>query len=237
MIRGALSLSNTLIYFVWIVSDLTLLIAGFTLWGKKGVIAVIASNVVLMNIFVLKGIRLFGLDATGGNVLYASIFLGTDIIAEYYGKKEATAAVFIGFYISVFFLVASRFILLFSPADWDLYHGAMERLFTPVWRVTGASMLAYVLSQNFDVAVYMWLTKRFPTQLWVRNNSSTWASQIIDTAVFCSAAFAGTYETATVLQIIVSTYLLKLVVALIDTPFIYLTKLIVRLRPSITHHA
>ncbi len=235
--NGAFSLSNNLIYFVWIISDLTLLIIGFTLWGKKGVIAVIASNVVLMNIFVLKGIRLFGLDATGGNVLYASIFLGTDIIAEYYGKKEATEAVFIGFFISVFFLVASRFILLFTPAEWDLYHGAMERLFTPVWRIIGASMLAYILSQNFDVTVYVWLKKRFPSQLWVRNNGSTWGSQVIDTAVFCFAAFAGTYETGTVLQIIISTYILKLIVAIIDTPFIYLTKLIVRLRPSIIHHA
>ena len=226
-------MENNVIYFLWILTDLSLLLIGFFIWGKYGIIAVIASNVVMMNIFVLKGIVLFGLDATGGNVLYASIFLGTDIISEYYGKKEATTAVFIGFFIAIFFLIAARFILLFSPADWDLYHSAMVKLFTPVWRITAASMLAYILSQNFDVASYIWLKKKFPKALWLRNNASTWSSQIIDTAVFCIAAFAGVYEAPVLFQIILSTYILKVMVALIDTPFIYLTKLMVRIRPSL----
>ena len=224
---------NNFIYLLWILADLTLLLAGFTIWGKNGIIAIIASNVVIMNIFVLKGIVLFGLDATGGNVLYASIFLGTDIISEYYGKREARKAVFIGFFISIFFLIASRFILLFTPAPWDLYHRSMAHLFTPVWRITAASMLAYILSQNFDVVFYIWLKNKFPRQLWIRNNGSTWVSQIIDTAVFCTAAFSGIYETEVLISIILSTYILKIIVAAIDTPFIYLTKLIVRTRPSL----
>jgi len=226
-------MSNNLIYLLWIIVDLALLLLAFTLWGKSGIIAMIASNVVIMNIFVLKGIVLFGLDATGGNVLYASIYLGTDIISEYYGKKEAQKAVLIGFYVSIFFLIASRFILMFEPAPWDLYHGSMSHLFTPVWRIIGASMLAYILSQNLDVLSYIWLKTKYPRHLWLRNNASTWTSQIIDTAVFCSAAFAGVYETTVLLGIILSTYILKIIVAALDTPFLYLTKLVVRFRPSL----
>jgi uncharacterized integral membrane protein (TIGR00697 family) len=226
-------LENNVIYFLWILVNLSLLLISFFIWGKNGIIAVIASSVVMMNIFVLKGIVLFGLDATGGNVLYASIFLGTDIIAEYYGKKEARRAVFIGFFIAIFFLIATRFVLLFAPANWDLYHDSMVKLFTPVWRITAASMLAYILSQNFDVVSYIWLKNKFPKALWLRNNASTWSSQIIDTSVFCISAFAGVYEVPVLIQIILSTYILKILVALIDTPFIYLTKLMVRMRPSI----
>jgi uncharacterized integral membrane protein (TIGR00697 family) len=218
---------------VWIIVDLSLLLAAFALWGKYGIIAIIASNVVIMNIFVLKGITLFGLDATGGNVLYASIFLGTDIISEFYGPREARKAVFVGFFISIFFLIATRFILLFEPASWDLYHPSMKQLFTPVWRITAASMAAYILSQNFDVVCYKWLKKKLPGHLWVRNNGSTWASQIIDTGVFCTAAFAGVYELKIITDIILSTYILKIIVAAIDTPFIYLSKAIVRKRPSL----
>lgn len=214
-------------------ADLSLLLICFTIWGKAGVVGVIASNVVIMNIFVLKGIELFGLSATGGNVLYASIFLGTDIINEYYGPREARKAVFIGFYVSIFFYIATRFILLFSPAPWDLYHQPMEKLFTPIWRITLASMLAYIISQNCDVLAYSWLKRRLPRQLWVRNNASTWTSQIADSAIFCTAAFAGTYETTVVIGIILSTYLLKVIVAALDTPFIYLTRVMVRLRPSL----
>jgi len=225
---------NNLIYFLWILVDLSLLLAGFMLWGKYGVTAMIASNVVIMNIFVLKGITLFGLDATGGNVLYASIFLGTDIISEYYGPGEARKAVFIGFFISIFFLIASRFILLFEPAAWDLYHPAMKQLFTPVWRITAASMAAYLLSQNCDVVCYEWLKRKLPDHLWVRNNGSTWISQIIDTGVFCMAAFAGVYEVKIISGIVLSTYILKIIVAAVDTPFIYLSKVIVRKKPSLS---
>jgi uncharacterized integral membrane protein (TIGR00697 family) len=224
---------NATVYFVWIIVDLCLLLTAFTLWGRYGIIAFISATVVLMNIFVLKGIRLFGLDATGGNVLYASIFLGTDILAEYYGRREARRAVFMGFFISVLFLVASRFILLFTPADWDQQHEAMSQLFTPVWRVVAASMTAYLLSQNLDVVTYTWLKKRLPNHLWLRNNGSTWSSQIVDTAVFCAVAFAGMYTRSVLTGIMISTYLLKILVAAIDTPFIYLTRPIVRLRPSI----
>jgi uncharacterized integral membrane protein (TIGR00697 family) len=218
---------NNYIYILWIIVDLSLLLAAFTIWGKYGIIAIIASNVVIMNIFVLKGIILFGLDATGGNVLYASIFLGTDIITEFYGPREARKAVFIGFFISVFFLISTRFILLFEPASWDLYHPAMKQLFTPVWRITAASMAAYLLSQNFDVVFYNWLKKKLPGHLWARNNGSTWASQIIDTGVFCTAAFAGVYDIKIIAGIILSTYILKIIVAAIDTPFIYLSRMIV----------
>lgn len=224
---------NTITYLLWIIVDLSLLLAAFTLWGRSGVIAVISATVVMMNIFVLKGMRLFGLNATGGNVLYASIFLGTDILAEYYGRREARRAVFIGFFISVLFLIASQFIMLFTPSEWDLYHDTMKRLFSPVWRIVLASMVAYVISQNLDVITYIWLKEKFPKQLWLRNNGSTWSSQIVDTAVFCTIAFAGMYHLSIVAGIILSTYLLKIVVAAIDTPFIYLTRVSVRFRPSL----
>ena len=106
---------NTIIYILWIIVDLSLLLVAFALWGKAGIIAIIASNVVIMNIFVLKGIVLFGLDATGGNVLYASIFLGTDILTEYYGAREARKVVFIGFFIAVFLFLRRGLYFCFPP--------------------------------------------------------------------------------------------------------------------------
>jgi uncharacterized integral membrane protein (TIGR00697 family) len=224
---------NTIIYLVWILIDLSLLLAAFTLWGRTGIIAVISATIILMNIFVLKGIRLLGLDATGGNVLYASIFLGTDIIAEYYGAREARKAVFIGFFLSLLFLISTRFIILFTPALWDRYHETMDTLFSPVWRIVIASITAYILAQNLDVITFTWLKVKFPNLLWLRNNASTWSSQIVDTALFCTIAFAGLYQIRVVAGIMLSTYLLKIVVAALDTPFIYVTKILVRLRPSI----
>ena len=226
-------MNNSILYLIWVIIDLSLLLIAFYIWGKMGIIAIIASNIVLMNIFVLKGMVLFGLPATGGNVLYASIFLSTDILEEYFGKKEARKAVFIGFFISLMFLIATIFILLFKPAEWDIYHTSMKKLFTPTWRIIGASMLAYLISQNLDVTTYGWLKKIAPNQLWLRNNGSTWTSQIIDTIVFCFVAFVGVYTIKILFGIVLSTYLLKLLVAIIDTPFIYLSKFLVKIKPSI----
>jgi uncharacterized integral membrane protein (TIGR00697 family) len=94
-------------------------------------------------------------------------------------------------------------------------------------------MAAYFIAQNLDVLTYTWLKGRFPNLLWLRNNASTWGSQIVDTAIFCTVAFAGTYETPVVLGIMISTYVLKLIVAALDTPFLYITRVVVRLRPSL----
>jgi len=197
---------NNLIYIAWIIIDLFLLLTAFAVWGRTGIVAIIAANVVMMNLFVLKGMVLFGIDATGGNVLYASIFLGTDILSEYYGPKKARHAVLLGFFVSIMFLIASRFILIFEPANWDLYQKPMEQLFTPVWRIIAASMAAYIVSQNLDVMSYELIRRRFPNQLWLRNNGSTWTSQAVDTLIFCTAAFTGVYETKIVLGIMLSTH-------------------------------
>ncbi len=109
----------------------------------------------------------------------------------------------------------------------------MKQLFTPVWRITAASMAAYILSQNFDVVCYEWLKRKLPDHLWVRNNGSTWLSQLIDTGIFCLAAFAGVYEAKIIYGIMLSTCILKIIVAAIDTPFIYLSKVIFRKKPSL----
>jgi uncharacterized integral membrane protein (TIGR00697 family) len=94
-------------------------------------------------------------------------------------------------------------------------------------------MAAFIAAQNLDVMSYNWLKIKVPKHLWLRNNGSTWTSQLVDTVIFCTLAFAGIYEMKVVLGIILSTYILKIVVAAIDTPFLYFTKLIVRIRPKI----
>ena len=59
--------------------------------------------------------------------------------------------------------------------------------------------------------------------LWLRNNGSTWISQLIDSVIFAVVAFIGIFPFKVVFQIILSTYLLKIFVAFLDTPFMYLS--------------
>ncbi|MFC1663092.1 queuosine precursor transporter [Patescibacteria group bacterium] len=214
-------MSNEWLFILMSLISLTFVLAAFRL-GKVWLIGLIAANVILANIFVVKGMYLFGLAATGGNVVYASIFLATDLLAEHYGKKEARRAVMIGFYVALFFLIMSQFISRFMPADFDFAQGAFETIFTLTPRIVLGSLIAYLLSQNLDVWLFHWIKERSRGRwLWLRNLGSTIISQVIDSTIFTLIAFAGVFPD--LFELILFTWLIKIIVAGLDTPFIYLS--------------
>ena len=218
-------MSNETLFILQALVGLTMALFAFRM-GRKWLMALIAVNVVLMNVFVMKQVDLFGLAATGGNVLYASVFLCTDLLAEHYGKKQAFKAVLIGFFASVFFLIMTQFMLKYAPNDWDFAQGAFETLFTLSPRIVGASMIAYLISQNLDIYLFDKIKQKTKGKmLWLRNNGSTFISQFIDSTVFTMLAFYGVPGFEAIWSIILFTWIIKLVVAAIDTPFIYLSKL------------
>ena len=213
--------NNETLFILEALITLSFVVLAFRL-GKTWLIALIAASTVLMNIFVIKGMFLFGLAVTGGNILYGSTFLATDILNEYYGKAIAAKAVMIGFFTSIFFLISSQFILQFQPADYDIAQSAFQTLFTLTPRIVVGSMIAYLIAQNLDVWLYDKIKKLTNGKyLWLRNNCSTWVSQLVDSVLFTVIAFAGVYPLA---DLILFTYLIKISVALLDTPFIYLTR-------------
>ncbi|NQU27757.1 MAG: queuosine precursor transporter [Candidatus Marinimicrobia bacterium] len=227
-------MANEVIFILQTVIGLCFALVAFRL-GKNWLYAYIAMAIVLANIFVTKQFDLFGLSATGGNVLYGSIFLVTDLLSEHYGKATARKAVIIGFFGAVFYLIMSQLILLYTVNDVDWGAGAgMDTIFTTGPAIILASLSAYMISQLHDIwAFHLWKKKFKGKYLWLRNNLSTFVSQAIDSIIFTSLAFGflpilfrnpeGLLPWADLVEIIITTYLLKLVVAAIDTPFIYLS--------------
>ncbi|MDD4351560.1 MAG: queuosine precursor transporter [Candidatus Gracilibacteria bacterium] len=218
-------MSNNIIFIIYSIVALGGSLFSFKM-GRIWLCAYIAACVVLMNIFVLKQMTLFGMAVTGGNVLYSSIFLSSDLLTEHYGKKVALQAVRIGFFISVFFVIASQFILLFHPNEFDFIQDSFLEIFSLTPRIVAASMLSYLLSQHLDVYLFEKIKDLSKGRyLWLRNNLSTFLSQAVDSVFFTLAAFYGVFANNVIWQIILFTYLVKLIVALLDTPFIYLSKL------------
>jgi len=223
-------MNNDIIFILQILAGLTFILIAFRI-GFHWLLALIAVQAVLMNIFVLKTMDLFSLEAvTGGNVLYASIFLGTDIICEHLGSKKARQAVWLGFFASLFFLVMSQFIILYAPSAFPESIAMQQNLvgiFTLAPRIVFASMLAFLVSQHLDILIFNWIKKLTNSKhLWLRNNASTLVSQLVDTLIFTFVGLWGTIANAeNVWAIILFTYLIKILVAIIDTPFIYLSKL------------
>ena len=216
---------NDLLYIAFTVAALAFTLTAFKL-GQSWLFAFVAACVTLMNIFVLKQIDLFGLSVTGGNVLYSSVFLATDLLSEHYGKRAARRAVHIGFFVSVFFVAASQFMLRFEPNAHDFAQGSFATIFDLTPRIVAASMIAYLASQHLDIVLFEAIRRATRGRyLWLRNNGSTFVSQAVDSMVFNVIAFYGIFETGVLLEVILFTYLVKLIVAVLDTPFIYLSKL------------
>ena len=220
-------MQNELLWLAMLLANFLLIILAYRLFGKWGLVMWIPISVIVANIQVIQTVELFGLVATLGNIVYATSFLVTDILSENYGKEEAKKAVWIGFFSLISMTFLMNLALKFLPLEGDKFagitHEATSTIFSLMPRIAVASLAAYLLSQRHDVWAYHFWKKRFSKdhQIWLRNNLSTMISQLIDSVVFVTIAFWGVYEWPVLIEIFLTTYLLKWVVAAADTPFVY----------------
>lgn len=205
--------------------DLTSCLVVYRYFGRTGLFALVVFNLIVCNIQVLKTVQLFGVTTTLGNILYASVFLSTDILSEVYGAREARRAVLLGFIILVMAAVYMQLALAFVPAPDDFAQPHLAVVFGFLPRVAAASMAAYLVSQFHDVWAFHWIKACTGGRyLWLRNNGSTLISQLLDTGIFCFIAFWGEFSSGVFWQIVASTYAIKAAMALLDTPFLYLAR-------------
>lgn len=218
----SIELFNVWFWFIFIAIELTISMVMFRLFGKKGLYISLAVSALVCNLQVIKTVNLFGMVATLGNVIYASIFFCTDVLSEVYGKSAARRGVWFGFAALIIMVVEMQIALQFIPHISDFAQESLQTIFGLMPRIVAGSLIAYLLSQHHDVwAFHFWKAKTKGKYLWFRNNASTMVSQAIDSIVFCSIAFIGVFDWNIWWQILVSTYILKWVVAALDTPFIY----------------
>lgn len=205
----------------------------YRFFGKKGLLAFNILATLLANIEVLILIRAFGMEMTLGNVLFASTFLITDILSENHSRKDANKAVIISTLCSVFFILISQMWLLYTPSQEDWASGAIHTIFSSTPRIVCASLGVYLISQLTDVWLYHkwwdWCRTHLKDNrkgLWIRNNGSTMISQLLNTSLYTLLAFWGTYPMHTLLSIFISSYAIYFVTSLLDTPFVYLSRII-----------
>lgn len=229
-------MNPTVINLLWgllfTVVNFTLVLLAYNLFGKIGMFVWIAIATIIANIQVTKTIDLFGFAATLGNVFYGSIFLSTDILNEKYGKREANRSVLLGFFSNLVLIISMQMALFFVPMEgFEGIQDSLSNIFGLVPRICLASLLAYLASQFLDILIFNKIkAKSKDKYVWLRNNVATMLSQIVDTAIFVTVSFLGVYEAEVLLSIFLSTYILKLLVALLDTPFLYISK---KIKPGI----
>ncbi|CEF18796.1 queuosine precursor transporter [Staphylococcus xylosus] len=203
-----------------------LLVTMYRLFGKHGLIAWVAIGTIIANIQVIKTVDIFTISATLGNVMFASIYLATDILNDIYGRKVAKRAVWIGFSSTLVMIIVMQLSLHFTPSPIDSSQQALESIFNLVPRIALGSVIAYIIGQHLDVLLFTLIKKLFSSDktFIIRAYGSTIISNIIDTALFVSIAFIGSMPNVAVFEIFITTYLLKVISTIFNVPFGYWAK-------------
>lgn len=216
---------NEILLIVEMVAAFVALLTLKKCFGMTGLFLWIGLATTLANVQVVKSAEMFGISAALGNVLFASVFLATDLLRECYGKEEAKKGVYIGIASVVVFLLFTQVTLLYAPSDIDMSQSAMETVFAFSTRICLASLAMYAISNLMAVAVYDKLHRLCDGKMmWLRNNVSTIFCNCLENFGFSFLAFAGVYSVEDILMIAASGCLIEAGIALCDTPFLYIGK-------------
>lgn len=197
------------------------------LFGEIGVISWVVIATILANVITAKNANIFGLSTAIGTVMFASTFLATDILSECYSRESAKKAVYLGLFADIILIISTQIALRYIPSEFDYADSAMQTLFALNLRISIASAVMYFIANLGDIYIFNKLRdKTNGSYLWVRNNVSTILCNCLENFGFISLAFWGIYDIRTIFTIAISTSIIEVVVAILDTPFLYLSKLI-----------
>jgi uncharacterized integral membrane protein (TIGR00697 family) len=181
---------------------------------------IFTGGLVIASVLATKIIVIFGLYVPAGILAYSLTFIATDVISEVWGKESANRVVFGGFITLIAVSLLIRLALVWPEAPIWNNKAAFDSILGNTTRVIVASLAAYLASQYHDVWMFHILKKASKGRfLWLRNNVSTMISQFIDSFIFIMAAFYGVIP---VWPLILGQWAVKLLIALLDTPLVYL---------------
>ncbi len=207
--------------------------------GALFITSLVVSNLIFQKFFywnpfgdaTVFGAPLFELSV--GILPYPITFLITDLISEIYGKKKANQVVTAGIFASVFSMLII-FVSNEAPAIPSSPVG--DETFAKVFGLSPlgvlASMLAYLIAQYIDISIYhFWKRLTNGKMLWLRNNFSTFSSQLVDTlTVVGLLCIFGVLPWDMFYGLVLSGFVFKVMIALLDTPLLYFCVYLMRKR-------
>ena len=215
---------NIVLGIISIIATFSIVVGIEKIFKKEGLYVWISIATIMANILVCKSIDILGLTASLGNVMFASIFLATDILSEKYDVKDSRKAVILAIVSQIIFIMTTTLAISYIPSETDLSNDSMKTLFSINTRVSISSIVMFGASNMLDIYLFEKLKRKFPKQLWLRNNVSTIISNCLENYFFVFFAFVGIYNYSTILSIATTTSILEIIIAICDTPFMYIAK-------------
>ncbi len=207
--------------------------------GALFITSLVVSNLIFQKFFYWKpfgDVTVFGaplFEISVGILPYPITFLITDLISEIYGKKKANQIVVTGIFAS-FFSMGIVLLADYVPAieASPINNTTFSSVFSLSPLAVLASMLAYLFAQFVDIQIYhFWKKVTKGRHLWLRNNFSTFFSQFIDTfTVVGLLCLFNVLPWNLFFGLVVSGFIFKIIIAFVDTPFLYFFVYIIRKR-------
>lgn len=213
---------NELLFFTHII-----LIVGFVFialkLGKGALTAWVTVQALIANLFVVKQITLFGFHVTASDAFAIGSLLGLNLLQEYHGKEEAQKATWICFFFMIFFVLVSQVHLLYTPSHYDTTHSSFDTILSVSPRLVSASLLVFFIVQRIDIRFFNFLKNSLPNAKFAsRAAISLIVSQFFDTVLFSIVGLYGLV--ASVVDIIIVSFAIKLIVILCSTLFVRLVR-------------
>jgi uncharacterized integral membrane protein (TIGR00697 family) len=176
----------------------------------------------------------YNLDMTAGVILWPFVFILTDIINEYFGKKGVQRLSYLAVIMLVYSFIMVRFAMSLEGATWWLkgaktrgienMGSAFNAVFGQGLMIIVGSLVAFLIGQLIDALIFERI-KRYTNDkmIWLRATGSTIVSQFIDSYVVLVIAFyiGGNYSLTWVLQVGTINYIYKLGMAIVLLPLLY----------------
>ena len=202
----------------------------YLILGALFITSLVVSNLIFQKFFYWHpfDIQLFGVDLfilSVGILPYPITFLITDLISEIYGKQKANQMVTVGIFASIFsIIIISVADSVPAIADSPVGDVLFSKVFGSTIIAVFASMITYLLAQFIDIRIYhFWKNLTNGRMLWLRNNFSTFFSQFVDTfTITFLLCLLEVLKWDQFTGLLISGFLFKILIALIDTPFLYL---------------
>lgn len=194
-----------------------------TRMGSEALVALMSVQAILANLFVVEQITLLTFTATASDALGVGTAISLNLLQEFYGPACAKKAIWISFFCAILYSLLTILQLSYLPAPSDCMYQHFDALLRPMPRIMIASLISYLTVQHIDYYLFGFLKKLFHARHFaVRNFISAAVTQLLDTILF---AVIGLYGVMPHLgEIIIVSYLIKLVVILCIAPALVLLK-------------
>lgn len=217
-------MSNEALTFVQIFLAFTITVVAYRLFGKIGLFVMAGVFTLYANLEVANMATIFGLAVSLGNVSFVGNALVQDVLNENEGEKTARWTVWFGFLGCLAIMLISQVSTKFTPNEFDTIHESFKAVFGPFSLVTIVSLVTFLISNTMNVKLYAFFSK-YTKMPWLRSQASTWISQLADTLIMtfvCSVL--GIFAWDIFWELILTTYIIKIIVAACEIPFIYWAK-------------